>query len=96
VKTTIDEDQEQDDNLMVIKPLNGVDNNKFQPIIRKLSNIQVSITPFVMTPLHKVTKEMLNQMMSFNDYYEHNQSQQQIGSAVGQSILPFSINPPHG
>jgi 2-keto-3-deoxy-L-rhamnonate aldolase RhmA len=74
VRTTIDEDHEQDDNLQVIKPLNGVDNNKFQPIIRKLSNVKVSITPYVMTPLHKVTKEMLNQMMSFNEYYENNQS----------------------
>lgn len=56
----------------MIKPLNGVDNNKFQPIIRKLSNVKVAITPYVMTPLHKVTKEMLQQMQSFNEYYEHN------------------------
>ena len=94
VKTTIDEDQEQDDNLQVIKPLNGVDNNKFQPIIRKLSNVKVAITPYVMTPLHKVTKEMLQQMQSFNEYFEHNQSQIHSHGAVGQNILPFSANQP--
>ena len=40
------EDQEQEDDLMVIKPLNGVDNTKVQPIIRRLSNVQVCITPY--------------------------------------------------
>jgi hypothetical protein len=52
----------------VIKPLNGVDNTKFQPIIRRLSNVKVAITPFQLTPLHKVTKDILGQMISFNEY----------------------------
>ena len=40
---------------MVIKPLNGVDNLKVQPIIRKLNDIRFAITPYPMTPLHKMT-----------------------------------------
>ena len=53
---------------MVIKPLNGVDNTKVQPIIRRLSNVQVAITPFQLTPINAVTKQVLNQMISFNEY----------------------------
>ncbi len=56
--------------LFVIKPLNGVDNSKCQPIVRKLDNIKVAITPSVMTPLHQVTKQLLQQMQSYNDYSE--------------------------
>lgn len=48
-----------------------------------------------MTPLHKVTNEMLNQMISFNEYYENNQSQANINGAVGTNILPFSMNQPN-
>ena len=55
---------------MVIKPLNGVDNNKVQPIIRKLSNVQVAITPFQLTPINQVTKQVISQMLSFNEYQE--------------------------
>ena len=52
--------------------MNGVDNLKFQPIIRRLDNIQVSITPYHMTPLNKVTNQVLSQMQSFQDYSEIN------------------------
>jgi len=41
---------------MVIKPLNGVDNTKVQPIVRRLTNVQVCITPFALTPINQVTK----------------------------------------
>jgi len=40
------EDEEQEDDLMVIKPLPGVDSTKIQPIIRKLTDIEVAITPY--------------------------------------------------
>lgn len=52
VKTTIKEHEKQEDALLVIKPLNGVDNPKCQPIVRRLDNIKVAITPYQMTPLH--------------------------------------------
>jgi hypothetical protein len=39
--------------------------------VRKLDNIQVAITPYQMTPLHKVTNQVLQQMQSFNEYNEH-------------------------
>lgn len=52
VKTAIKEDESNDDGLQVIKPLNGVDNNKFQPIVRRLDNVHIAITPYSMTPLN--------------------------------------------
>ncbi len=61
------------DDLKVVKPLNGVDNPKFQPIIRHLQNIQVAITPYQMTPLNQVTSQFLSQMVSFNEYQENGQ-----------------------
>ena len=75
---------------MVIKPLNGVDNSKVQPIIRRLTNVQVAITPFALTPINQVTKQVLSQMISFNEYQE-NISNQNISGAVGQNILPASL-----
>ena len=72
MKTTILEDAQQEDDLMVIKPLNGVDNNKVQPIIRRLNNIQVCITPFQLTPVNSVARQVLSQMISFNEYQENN------------------------
>jgi cell division FtsZ-interacting protein ZapD len=70
VKSAIKENEKHEENLQVIKPLNGVDNSKFQPIIRRLDNIKVAITPYQMTPLHKVTNQVLQQMQSFNEYNE--------------------------
>ena len=93
VKTAINEDQEQDDDLMVIKPLNGVDNTKVQPIIRRLSNVQVAITPFQLTPINAVTKQVLNQMISFNEYQENGNNPNSQG-AIGQNILPASLMRP--
>jgi hypothetical protein len=46
VKTTIMEDEADNDDLIVIKPLNGIDNPKFQPIIRQVQNISIAITPY--------------------------------------------------
>jgi hypothetical protein len=51
-----------------VKPLNGIDNPKFQPIIRQVQNINIAITPYQMTPIHQVANQFLSQMISFNDY----------------------------
>ena len=39
VKQTILEDEANEDDLKVVKPLNGIENQKFQPIIRQVQNI---------------------------------------------------------
>lgn len=88
VKTTILEDAQQEDDLMVIKPMNGVDNTKVQPIIRRLSNVNVAITPFQLTPIHQVTEQLLGQMISFNEYQESSNNP----GAVGKNILPINLS----
>lgn len=64
------EDEENEDDLKVVKPLNGIDNQKFQPIIRQVQNIHIAITPYQITPINTVTKPFLSQMISFNEYQE--------------------------
>lgn len=73
----IKEDEEEDDNLIVVKPLNGIDNQKYHPIIKNMDEIDVSITPYVMTPLSAVTKPFINQLKSFNEYNESQRANSQ-------------------
>lgn len=60
VKTVIKEDEEEEDNLLVVKPLHGIENQKYHPIIKNMDDIQVSITPYTMTPLNAITKPFIN------------------------------------
>jgi len=36
-----------------------------------MDDIEVSITPYAMTPLNAVTKPFINQLKSFNEYTEN-------------------------
>ena len=72
----IKEDEEEDEALTVVKPLTGIENQKFAPIIKKMDDIEISITPYQMTPLAAVTKPFISQLKSFNEYTEGNQSVQ--------------------
>jgi len=62
---------------LVVKPLNGIENQKFHPIIKKMEEIDVSITPYQMTPLNAVTKPFINQLKSFNEYAEQQRNSEQ-------------------
>ena len=44
---------EQNDVLSVIRPLPGIESNKYQPIIRQINNIKISITPSQISPITK-------------------------------------------
>ena len=46
MKTEIKEDEETDDKLYVVKPLHGIENQKFQPMIKNLDDVDISITPY--------------------------------------------------
>ena len=70
VKSVIKEDEEEEDNLVVVKPLNGIEIQKYHPIIKNMQEIDVSITPYQMTPLNAVTKPFINQLKHFNEYNE--------------------------
>jgi hypothetical protein len=60
VKQVIKEDEEEEDNLIVVKPLAGIDNQKYHPIIKNMEEIDVAITPYTMTPLASMTKPFIN------------------------------------
>ena len=70
MKQIINEDEEEEDNLIVIKPLNGIDNQKYHPIIKNLDDIDIAITPYCITPINSMTKPFINQLKSFNEYAE--------------------------
>lgn len=74
MKTVIKEDEAEDDNLTVVKPMNGIENQKFHPIIKNMEDIDIAITPYQMTPLNAVTKPFINQLKSFNEYTESQKS----------------------
>lgn len=74
VKQVIKEDEEDEDNLIVIKPLNGIDNQKYHPIIKNMDDIDVTITPYAITPIHSMTKPFISQFKSFNEYTESQKS----------------------
>ena len=46
VKQVIKEDATEGENLTIVKPLNGIENQKFHPIIKNLDEIDVAITPY--------------------------------------------------
>ena len=66
----IKEDEEEDDNLIVLKPLNGIENQKYHPIIKNVNDIDISITPYQITPINSMTKPFINHFKSFNEYNE--------------------------
>ena len=39
----IDEDKEEEDTLTVLRPLKGIENSKYQPIVREVDNVYVDI-----------------------------------------------------
>jgi len=47
--------------LEVIKPMTGIENNKFQPIIKKIPDLNMALSPCALPPaknlVHKLLKE---------------------------------------
>jgi len=82
VKSVIKEDEEEEDNLIVVKPLNGIEIQKYHPIIKNMQDLDISVTPYQMTPLNAVTKPFINQLKSFNEYNESQKSQSNANSFI--------------
>lgn len=49
----IKEDTEQHDIVNVIRPLPGIEQCKYQPMVRQISNIKVALTPCKISPITK-------------------------------------------
>ena len=65
----IREDEESEDLLSVLRPLKGIEQSKYQPIIRKLP-CKVNLSPSVQLPLKKFLRqneaEMIDEIVNFN------------------------------
>lgn len=55
----IDEDKEQEDVLTVLRPLKGIENSKYQPIIREVENVYIDIAEIPLSPLSKCFDQRL-------------------------------------
>ena len=61
-----------------------------------MGEIDVCLTPYVMTPLSAVTKPFINQLKSFNEYTENmNKSQLNNNSFLNQNNSMNSKTGPH-
>lgn len=60
----ISEDKPNDDFLEIVKPLAGIESNKYQPLIRKVTTGEVLITPSELSPAYKVTSKVLKSYKS--------------------------------
>jgi len=54
-----------------------------------MDEIDISITPYVMTPLNAITRPLISQLKSFNDY---NECQRANSQGPVDSILNHSVN----
>lgn len=87
VKSVIKEDEEEEEQLIVVKPLNGIENQKYHPIIKNMDDIDISITPYQMTPLNAVTKPFINQLKSFNEYNEKSMNMRPMVKKQQRSLV---------
>jgi hypothetical protein len=55
----IEEDKEQEDTLTVLRPLKGIENSKYQPIVREVENVYVDIPEIPLSPLSKCFDQRL-------------------------------------
>lgn len=62
---TINEDAENDQNLYIIKPLKGIENCKYMPIVRKVDSENIAITPSSFSPAETVTNQMILSYQKF-------------------------------
>lgn len=65
---TIPETEETEEDLKIVKPMNGIVQTKYNPIIRKLDDVTVTIQPSDFVPAHKITKKMITSYQNFLSY----------------------------
>jgi hypothetical protein len=52
----IQEDQQYEEDLKVIRPLQGIESNKHQPIVRANHNLNISIVPHEAAPIQYMSQ----------------------------------------
>jgi hypothetical protein len=61
---SIPEHQQQEEQLEVLKPLTGIENSKFQPIVRRVQNINIQLSPTIseLKPAQATVDKLLKQI----------------------------------
>ena len=59
---TIPEDSEYNDNLMIIKAMDGMQSSKFHPIVRVTPKPDPVLSPYPLSPLSKITDSLLGRL----------------------------------
>lgn len=67
----IKEDEETTDVLTVLRPLKGIDQSKYQPIIRTLPQVKINLSPYkdhvpLKEILRKSESDLVDQVVNFN------------------------------
>lgn len=70
VKDVIDEHEQDDEFVTVIKPAFGIDYQKYHPIIKVVDDKGMCLTPYQMSPLNAVTGPFINQLKDFAESTE--------------------------
>jgi len=85
---TIKEDQENEQDLKIVKPLKGIENTKHKPIIRRIDADNVLLTPPDFSPAVTITNKMILSYQSFLTYG----SQSMYQGNNKSNILDYSSN----
>jgi hypothetical protein len=70
-QTNIPENEVLDEKLRVIKPLMGIDNSKFQPIIRELLDVQIELPLCRIDTVRKTVNKMIKELTKYARMDEH-------------------------
>ena len=86
---TINEDLENDQNLVIIKPLKGIEIWKFMPIVRKIDSENIAITPSVFSPADTITNRKM--ILSYQSYLNYGLNLAPQGNSKS-NLLDYSSN----
>lgn len=59
-QTAIPETQSHNEVLRIVKPVNGIENCKFRPIVRTIESVKINLTPVPIQPARKAVVKMLH------------------------------------
>ena len=61
-QASIGEDQIQEEGLVMIKPVKGIENCKFRPIIRSLSHVNLNLPLSLIKPASAIISKMITEL----------------------------------
>ena len=78
-QAVIPENSSLDEKLKVIKPLNGIENSKFQPIIRELNGVYIDLPRAKIQPVNNTVQKLLKDIFRMHQNVEDKSNKLQNG-----------------